>query len=177
MTQRNDPSAPNSEVEVSKGYASVSLTAAAAGNYDANDIVSNSATGDAGVANVLPVGGKGEIVKFTKILAKCSEDSVTWRLRLHFYDINPTAAQVEMDDQAAADFAKVAAGRTGYKGYIDLPAMVDGGTVMAFADAKLLSEQFACAEDDFNLYFIVQTLDAETNEAAGMTLTFDCYWE
>lgn len=175
--QRNNPAAPSAEVEVVKGYASVSLTAAAAGNYAPNDIVSESATDTAGVANVLPLGGRGEVVKFTKVLAKCSEDSVVWRLRLHFYDYNPDSDDVEMDDNVAADFAKTATGRTGYKGYLDIPAMADGGTAMAYAEAKLLSEQFACAEDDFNLYFVVQTIDAEANEAAGMSLEFEFYWE
>lgn len=161
-------------VHLARKKVAVSLTAAAAGDYGAGDIISNSATGDAGVANALPgvVDVAGQTARIVGIIAKCNEDSVVHQLRLHFYDYNPAAADVELDDNAAGDFAKNATGLAGYKGYIDLPAMVDLGTSIAFA--QLHNQKFMVATNaSTGLWFVVQTITAETNETAGMIFTFD----
>ena len=175
MSTRNDPSAPSAIIEEDKKFATVSVTVAAAGDYAANDVMSNSATGDAGVAKAVPVGGKGEIVNVRQIIATCTEDSVLNRLRLHFYNYSPAAADVEMDDNAAFDFAKNATGLAGYVGSIDIPAFRDGGTSMAVAEGNLIDKLLACSTSDGNLYMVIETLDAETSETAGMTLKFDFY--
>lgn len=156
-------------------FSSVTLTCAAAGNYTAGDVMSNSATGDAGVALEVPVGGRGEIVTVKQIVAVCSEDSVLNRLRLHFYNYNPAAADVEMDDNAAGDFAKNSTGAAGYLGSIPLPAFRDGGTSMAVAEANLVDKLLACSTTLGSVYMVVETLDDETNETAGMTIRFDFY--
>lgn len=157
---------------------SATLTCAAAGNYAANDVISQSATSDAGVAltlsNVVNRAGKTAILD--SISAVCSEDSVVWRLRLHFYDYSPAAADVEMDDNVAFDFAKTATGAAGYLGYIDLPAMADRGTAMAHAQLDSIRRQFKCKAGSKHLYMLPETLDAETNETASMTIRFDTYW-
>lgn len=150
------------------------LTAAAAGNYAAGDVVSNSATDTEGdpltFSNI--VRGDGREFLIVGARAICSEDSVVWRLRLHFFDAVPAAADVEMDDNAA--FAITTS--TNYLGYIDLPAMEDEGGV-AVAQNNDLRAPFKCASGDQDIYMVVETLDAETNETASMTLRFDLYVE
>lgn len=158
---------------------SVTVTAAAAGDYAANDIISNSATGDAGVAATLAnvVDTVGQIGRLVKVNMVCSEDSVAFRPRLHFYDYSPLAADVEMDDNIAADFAKIAAGAAGYLGYVDLPAFADRGTAMAQTQVDDLNVLFATTSTSSSLYVVIQTLDAEANETASMTIRLDTYWD
>lgn len=154
---------------------SVTLTAAAAGDYAANDVVSNSATGDAGVAGQIAaaVTNNGEVAILDSVSAVCSEDSVVFRLRLHFYNYNPAAADVEMDDNAAFDFAKNATGAAGYLGYVDLPAFADRGTSASHSQADNLRKLLKCGASTTTLYYVVQTLDAEANETTSMTIRFD----
>ncbi len=141
------------------------LTAAAAGNYDANDVIAASATNNAGTAISFAVGGECLIVGLSAV---CSEDSVLNRLRLHLFNDEPAAAEVEMDDAAA--FAITTS--TKYAGYIDLPAFADAGGV---ATAQNMTVRFPVklATSSGKLYAVVETLDAETNETAAMTIRFD----
>lgn len=162
-------------VEELKKYVSVTLTCVAATDYSAGDVMSASATNDAGTATAVPVGGRGEIVNIRQIIAVCSEDSVLNRLRLHFYNYNPAAADVEMDDNIAGDFAKNSTGAAGYLGSIELAAFADRGTSMAVSETPLVDKLFVCAATTGNLYMVVETIDAETNETAGMTIRFDFY--
>ena len=163
-------------VEEKIKFFTVTVTCAAAGDYAANDIMSNSATGDAGVAAVVVFDSKAAIALVKQVTAVCSEDSVLNRLRLHFYNYNPAAADVEMDDNAAFDFAKNATGAAGYIGSIDLPAFRDGGTSMAVAEANLVDKYLAELTTGTAVYMVIETLDAETNETASMTIRFDFYF-
>ena len=87
----------------------------------------------------------------------------------------PAAADVEMDDNAAFDFAKNSTGAAGYLGSITLPAFADRGTSMAVAEGDLIDKLLACSATLGSVYMVVETLDAETNETAGMTIRFDFY--
>jgi len=141
---------------------------AAAGNYDANDIWSNSATNGAGVAWLFSdaakdIGGTGVIVGVTATL---SVDNITPRLRLWVFNANPSAS--ELDDNAALSIA--AADRTKLMGYVDLPGLADAGAI-SYSQVFNLVQPFKCASTSRDLYGIVQTLDAVTGEAADMTLT------
>lgn len=141
-------------------------TIAAAGDYSANDILSDSATDTQGHYWVFDdaaavSGGSGWICK---LLATCSVDALTTRLRVWFFKSAPTTT--EMDDNAA--FNLTAADRGAVVGYLDLPAFADAGAV---SYAQNISDRlpFTASGDD-KLYAVVQTLDAFTNESAGMTL-------
>lgn len=142
---------------------------AAAGDYAANDVLSGDADNTEGVAWIVPSigirsGGSGWIVK---VVATFSVDALVPRLRLWLFNANPSAS--ELDDNAA--FTIAAADRTKLLGYIDLPALADAGAVSA-AQTIDIRQHFKCAADSASLYMIVQTLDAFTNESAGMTATF-----
>lgn len=142
------------------------LTAAAAGDYAANDVISNSASNNAGTAISFAIARKGLIIGLNAV---CSEDSVLNRLRLHLFDTQPAAAEVEMDDNAVFGITT----STDYLGYIDLPAFADRGAV---SQAQNFTVRFPVDISDMPLYAVVETLDAETNETAGMTIRFDMYY-
>lgn len=153
-----------------------SFIAPAAGDYSANDVVSFS-TAAANNGNPLTgIAAPGGVAILDTVVARCSEDSVLWRLRLHFYQLNPLTADVELRDNVTADWAKTAYGMVNYLGFVDLPAMADRGTLMALAQAVNLRQFFKLGANQTGLYFVVETLDAEVNETAGMTLSFDFYW-
>lgn len=142
---------------------------AAAGDYGALDVLSQSASNGVGVHWVLPsiarVSGYGGVIK--RIIATLSVAAVTAQLRLHFFNAAPTTT--EKDDNAA--FLLDADDRAKYLGYIDLPALAtSGSSEVSFAQ---ISTEFAfkCVGTT-DLYFIVQTIGAFTNETAGMTLDF-----
>ncbi len=152
---------------------STKKTLAAAGDYSAEDVLSESATNTAGtdwdfvgIAKVL--GGGGYI---TKAIALCSTTALTPRLALYLYNTAPTS---ELDDNAG-NAAVSTTDATSYVGRIDFPAMEDLGGVSeavvtpATTGNSLLS--FNCTSADSNLYGILVTRDAITGEAAGMTMT------
>lgn len=176
MTIRNSTNEPRANVEEIKRFVSVTLTCAAATDYTAGDVMSSSGTDGVGVALAVPVGGRGDVVNVRQVVAVCSEDSVLNRLRLHFYNYNPAAADVEMDDNIAGDWAKNATGAAGYLGSITLPAFADRGTSMAVAEGDLIDKMLACSLTLGSVYMVVETLDNETNETASMTIRFDFYF-
>lgn len=142
---------------------------AAAGDYAALDIISNSATNNAGVPWVIPnparvAGGQGLI---TKVVVGFSADTMTARIRLRLFNAAPSLA-TEQDDNAAYSLAL--ADRLRYLGAIDLPALSDHGAASVTEDAALRFP-FATLPLDNTLYAIMQFIDAEANEAAGMTAT------
>ena len=153
------------------------FNAAAAGDYAAGDVMSTNVTDTFGVA--LPLGpvvnAAGGVAILDKVVVRCSEDSVLNRLRLHFYRENPLPGEVEMDDNIAADWAKTANGLNKYVGPIVLTAFADMGTAMAMSTTGNLREMLRTGTTP-NLWFVVETLDAETNETAGMLLTFEFYF-
>lgn len=143
-----------------------SRAVAAAGDYGAGDIVSDSASNGVGTAWQFPnLGTQGTIYD---AFATCSEDSVVWRLRLHLFKANPSAS--ELDDNAAKAFAE--ADRANALGYIDFQAAADIG-VYSMAGGSVLYKGYETL--DGTLYGVVETLDAEANETAGMTLAFTLY--
>ena len=143
---------------------------AAAGDYAALDVMSNSATAAAGVAWNFNNIGKTEGASgwIVGLKATASAASMTTRLRLWLFHTTPTAS--ELDDNAA--FSLDADDRTKTVGYITLPALVDHGEV-AYAQDFDIRVPFFCAVNDRDLYGILQTVDAETNEAASMTVTLE----
>ena len=159
-------------VEIPIRKVTATLTCAAAGNYDAGDVLSASASAGVGTATTLSnlAGANGEVVTIYGVSAVCSEDSVAFRARLHFFDAAPAAAEVEMDDAAA--FAITTS--TNWIGDLDLPAFADKGSVAVTQDhsPRLFLKATNGTRD---LYMVVETLDAETNETAGMTIRFDFY--
>lgn len=164
-------------VEECKQFVSVTVTCAAAENYTAGDVMSSTATGDAGAATEVELGDTYDVTRIKQIIALCSEDSVLNRLRLHFYDYNPAAADVEMDDNVAGDWAKNATARAGYLGSILLSAFADRGTSMAVSETDLIDKLLRTKVGSSKVYMVVETVDAETNETAAMTIRFDIYFD
>lgn len=154
-----------------------SKVAAAAGDYGDNDIVSESATNDAGTAwtftNMAPrEGGAGEIYH---AMVKCTSEGVVATSRLHLFAMDSAANaswSSELDDNAALNIDEDEMDE--YLGFIDFPAMIDVGE-FAFAQASGLSHGFKCKDGHRNLYGIYQLTDAETNESAGMTVSITLY--
>ena len=165
-----------SPVEEDADFVSVTITAAAAGNYSAGDVLSASASAGAGVATAVELSETYAVKQIAQVVAVCSEDSVVFRLRLHFYDYNPAAADVEMDDNEAVDFAKNATGAAGYIGSVTLSAFRDGGTSMAVSETELIDKLLRVASGLSKVYMVVEVLDAEANETAAMTVRFDIYF-
>lgn len=143
---------------------------AAAGDYTAGDVLSDAVTDTTGHPFVFAgaartAGGGGWIVR---LMLTLSVDAAVPRTRWWFFNAAPTTT--EQDDNAAFDLT--VADRTKLVGYIDLPALADAGHV---AVAQNISDKLAyrCAGSGTSLFSICQTLDAFTNEAAGMTATVE----
>ena len=160
---------PNDEVKVAPNLitSTVSRTVAAAGDYAANDVVSNSATESAATAwtfeGMAPDVGKAGCI-FSASIA-CSEDDVSGsRFRLFLLNEQPAPGTVLADNAAlaldAADRDKIVA-------YIDFPAMIDVGS---FSMSQSVGTNYGYYTAD-KLYGVLQILDAEADEAAGMTIT------
>jgi hypothetical protein len=169
-------------MQAARRVRSVRLVAAAAGDYAAADVISNSVTDTLGLPNrvIGVVNNAGDLAILDYVNVTCSEDSVLFRLRLHWYNYRPLPADVEMDDNIAADWAKISAGREGYVGYTDIPAFADRGTAMAQAQSTNLRQLLKTeATDQYpatapgDLWYVVEALDAEANETAGMIFDFD----
>ena len=152
------------------------VTLAAAGDYAALDVMSNSATANAG----LPIYVKdlarepGGVATIKSIAARCSIAAVLASLRLHFFRELPLVAEVEMDDNAA--FSLVTdAGRNKWIGSILLSAFANRGGVGATSDTNDINKDMKCAPSETGLWMVITTEVAEANEAANMTLEFDFY--
>ena len=156
------------------GYVSVAV--AAAGDYAALDVMSNSATDTAGLPLKLPDIARvnGGPVTIRRIVAKCSEDAVLTRLRLHWFNVEPLPAEVEMDDNIAFDI-KTAAGRIKNLGSTLLSAFVDRGAAASVSTTEQLEVTLHANPASRDLWFVITTEDAEANETAGMSLEFEVY--
>jgi hypothetical protein len=145
---------------------SVTKAVAAAGNYDAEDVLSEHATtGTAWTFDTVVSrnGGKGRITKAHVI---CETTAQTPRLTLYLFNATPTC---NLNDNVAntallhADLAK-------YVGKIDFPAMEDlGGDSEALATPSTtgnLPLDFQCATADDALYGVLVTRDAIAGETA-----------
>lgn len=140
---------------------------AAAGDYAALDVLSQSASNGVGVHWILPsiarVTGYGGTID--RVIATLSGTAVTAQLRLHLFNADPSAS--EKDDNAA--FLLHVNDRAKYLGFIDLPALATSGS-SGVAWAQVAANFKFKTAADANLYFLVQTIGAFTNETAGMTL-------
>ena len=152
---------------------SVLRTLAAAGNYDAEDVMSDDADNGEGTAITFTGVGrtKGTAGKIVQASILCSTTALTPRLTLYLFSSTPTC---ELDDQAA-NTAVLAADQAKFVGQIDFPAMSDLGTGMSGTISTMstwgnLPIYFVCEEDSANLYGVLVTRDAITGEAANMTV-------
>lgn len=156
---------------------SVSLTAAAAGDYAAGDVMSNSVTDTLGVPMYIPgiARTKGGVVNIQAIRAVCSEDAVLVTMRLHFFTLAPLPGEVEMDDNIAYT-VKTAAGGAKFVGSLLLSPFVDRGTAVSTSDTVYSPiEPLHCDPNETGLFFVVVLETAEANETAGMDIRFDFY--
>jgi len=161
-----------------KGLVSVSVTKAlaAAGDYAANDVMSeNAGTGTAWTfSSIVKANGcSGEITKAQVI---CETTGLIPRLTLYLFTATPTS---QLNDNAA-NTALLHADLANYIGKIDFPAMEDlGGDSETLATPSTygnLPFAFTCASDANDLYGILVTRDAITGESAGddMTVKLTC---
>ena len=166
-------------VTTQRRMVTATLTAVAASNYTAGDVISNDADDTEGDPITFADCGLkvGDSVLLCGIVAICNAPLVVARLRLHFFNVVPAAAAVEMDDNAA--FAITTP--TGYLGSVILPAFAKpataAGGAIATAEDDTVRKLLKCAAASKNLYVVPELLDAETNEVAGMTIQFDLYFE
>lgn len=138
---------------------------AAAGDYAANDVLSQSASNGVGVAWVFSSiarasGGTGIVIGGT---LTCSVAAMTPALRLWLFKANPSNS--ELDDNAAFSFS--ATDRALLVGWLDFSPLISGGGVSVGVWKG--SQEFITSGGD-DLYGILQTLDAFTNESASMTV-------
>lgn len=146
---------------------------ASGGNYAAEDVVSDDDTASGGTALTFTgiAKNKGAAGYITNASILCSTTGLAWRLTLYLFRVTPTSG--ELDDNAANTSVHTT-DRPNYVGKIDFPGMSDlGGNSETEATPSTVGNvplAFNCEEDDDNLYGILVTRDAETNEATGMTI-------
>lgn len=144
-----------------------SVAVAAAGDYAANDVVSNSATEATAVTWKFPGMAPGDNRPGAIYSASitCSEDDVSGsRFRLFLFNEDAHPATVLADNAALAIGAE---DRASFQCYIDFPAMIDVGS---YSLSQSVGVQYGYKTSD-KLYGILQILDAEADETAGMTIT------
>ena len=156
---------------------SVTKALAAAGDYGADDLMSESAS--AGTvwtfSNVVPVnGGSGKI---TQVLAILETANLANALTLLLFNTAPT---VELNDNVL-NVEPTHATISEFLGFLELPAMVDlgAGDSVALATSNhqgdtlsgQLPFEFVCAAGSRNLYGLVITRAAITGETATDDLT------
>lgn len=145
---------------------------AAAGDYAANDVMSESAS--AGTSWIFTLEGiqSGWI---EKVVAICSTTALTPRLTLQLYTEPPTCA---LNDNVA-NTGCIAADTDNYIGYVDLPAMRDLGTgqseAIATPNSSSANLPLSFLAPKGRLYGIIVTRDAITDEAANMNLSLSLH--
>ncbi len=146
----------------------VTKACAAAGNYTAEDVISESATvGTAWTfADIADKGGYGYIAKAR---VACETTALTPRLTLFLFKENPSSAAL---NDNVANTAVLNADADIYIGKIDFPALEDLGTGISEAIASPsttgnLPLALKCKEGSNTLYGILVTRDAITGEVAG----------
>ncbi len=145
---------------------SVTKAVAAAGNYDAEDVISEHATTGTSwlfAAIARANGASGLIIKAQLI---CETTALTPRCTLFLF----TAAPTSMLNDNVANTALLHADLANYVGKIDFPAMEDlGGDSEAVATPSTtgnLPLSFTCAAGADDLYGVLVTRDAITGETA-----------
>ena len=156
--------------------ATVRIRCAAAGDYAALDVMSNSVTDGFGLPTFVPnlARSEGGVATIVGVRVTCNEDAVLNQLRLYFFNQAPTPAEVEMDDNIAFDI-KTEAGLDKFAGSILLGAMVDRGTAGSTSDNSNLVEPLACAPGQTGLWLVLTSETAEANETANMQYRIDFY--
>ena len=151
---------------------SISKALVAAGDYAAEDVMSESTTvGTPWVfANIVRnAGGVGVI---TKAIALCSTTALTPRITVYLFTKSPNVLGAAFQDNAA-NTAVYSVDRDGYVGRLDFSAMQDLGgnseSMLVPGDIGMPLE-FKCAPGENTLWGIAVTRDAITGEAAGMIL-------
>jgi len=150
----------------------VERTLAAAGDYAAEDVLSDDADNGEGTAiSFTGIGkNKGAGGYITKSSILCSATALTPKFTLYLFNQTPTS---ELDDNAV-NTAVLTADRLNYVGKIDYPAMEDLGgnseTLCTPSTYGNLPLSFNCDESSDSLYGVLVTRDAITGEAAGMTI-------
>lgn len=149
----------------------VTKALAAASAYDANDVISQTASAGEGTswtfADVARAGSSGYIVG---AIAQSESEGVTPRLTLYLFNAIPTS---ELDDHAA-NTAPDAADKAKFLGKIDFEALESLGTTDSFGrpTAASLPLPFKCAAATSSIYGILVTRDAFTQTATDdMTIS------
>ena len=153
---------------------SVTKALAAAGNYAANDVLSESASSGTAwnFANVVGKNGaSGKIVRATAVL---ETTALTPAITLFLFHTVPTSVLNDNVENTAILHADVG----NYVGRIDFPAMIDLGTgdsesIATEADGSNIKLPFKCASGDSDLYGVAVTRDAITGEVATDDLVID----
>lgn len=168
-------SATGVKVLVSSGIKRVVVTKAlaAAGDYAANDVLSESATvGTAwkfeGMGAVL--GGSGSI---TKAMAILETTALTPRILLYLFRVPPTSA---LNDNVA-NTALLHADLGDFLGWIEFDAMetLNAGDSIAIATPSTdgnVPLEYDCVSGDDAIYGVAVTRDAITGEVTSDELTF-----
>jgi len=142
----------------------VTKAIAAAGNYTAGDIVSESATsGSPWVFTNFAVTDSRPGTIF-KADITCNEDSITASYRLHLFSASPSTSV--LNDNVAK--AMGAEDRDGYLGAITFPAMVDEGV---WSRAQVDGLTFGYLPAGSILYGLLEDLSGETAETANMLMS------
>lgn len=140
---------------------------AAAGDYGALDILSNSAA--SGVAWVFPGMARfaGAGGKITKMAVEASVEAFAAKYRLTLFHTVPTTSALNDNAVGAVTIAEV----PNVVAIIATTAdSADIGTVSYGSIDLSVPAPYACAAGSTTLYGILQTVDAETNESASMTI-------
>ncbi len=161
---------------------SVTKAVAAAGNYGAEDVISESASSGTAWNFALIGKGLGFSGYITKAQVIVETTAQAHRLTLYLFNVTPTAE----DNDNVANTAVVHADLASFVGKIDFPALEslgggDSDTVSTPSTSGNLPLAFTCADGDSDLYGILVTRDAFTNETATddytITLTAEQYEE
>lgn len=149
---------------------SVTKTLAAAGNYDASDIMSESASNGVGTAwRFQNVCRQGETIMIAGLRARCSEDSVTSPIRTHWFRTNPSNS--ELDDNAALNIHATDAAQKVAE--ITTGAMGDHGATSYGENADVRHVISPTPNSGTDLWCIANWVNAETAETASMTMEIE----
>ena len=170
-------------VSTGKKLTTVSVTKAlaAAGNYAADDVLSESASSGTSWNFASVVAGNGGSGNIVKAVALLETTALVPGITLFLYSAEPTSA---LNDNAA-NTAVLHADEANYVGRITFPVMADLGTgdseamVTPSLTTGNLPLAFTCATNDQDLYAIAVTRDAITGETATddliIKLTIEAY--
>jgi len=140
------------------------VTLAAAGNYDDEDVLSESAS--AGTAwNFDEISSlDGGVVYLEKAVITIETTDIIAALTLHLFNITPTG---ETNDRVANDNPN-AADKEEYQGAIEWPAMDNNGGISTAVVVFDPPMPLGLAKGDDSIFGVLVTNTAFTNEAAAM---------